>query len=362
MDVLRLDRHADWLDLATRAYRHDFHHLPFYHALAQGAGEGEAHLFVHHDGDDFAALPLLLRPVETMPCHADTGRGWFHGTSVYGYAGPLVSRPDLPEAFRAAFRSALTLELVRRQVTSVFSRLHPLLDQRPLLDGLGELADHGQTVSIDLTLPVDVQRTHFRSTHKRHLNKLARAGATWEYDPEGAHLDAFAECYDQSMRRVGASASYDFGLDHFRAFFDTDDVETFLGVVRIGDDVAAAGLFTRCGPIVQAHLNGTADQHLSLSPAKMMYDGARLWATENGATILHIGGGLGGGEDPLFNFKAGFSRQRHDFVLWRWTLQEAKVAELTTEKRTFREHHGLSGDTGGFFPPFFCGDCPCSGG
>jgi hypothetical protein len=362
MDVLRLDRRGDWLDLVSRAWRHDFHHLPFFHALAEGAGEGGAHLFVHRDGDDFVALPLLLRPVETLPCHAETGRGWSHGTSVYGYAGPLVSRPDLPEAVLAAFRAALTLALVRRQVTSVFSRLHPLLNQRPVLDGLGELAEHGQTVSVDLTLPVDVQRTHFRSSHKRHLNKLARAGATWTYDPAGEHLEAFAACYDQSMRRVGASASYDFGIEHFRAFFDTDDVEAFLGVVRIEDDVAAVGLFTRCGPIVQAHLNGTADRFLSLSPAKLMYDGTRLWSTEHGATFLHIGGGLGGGEDPLFNFKAGFSRQRHDFVLWRWILQDAKVAELTDEKRTFREDLGLSGDTGGFFPPFFCGDCPCNGG
>ena len=359
MDVLRLDRRDEWLDTVSRAWRHDFHHLPFFHALAEGAGEGEAHLFAHRDGDDFVALPLLLRPIATMPCHADSGRGRFHGTSVYGYAGPVVSRPDLPEAFLAAFRDALTAELGRRQVASVFSRLHPLLDQRPVLRGLGDLADHGQTVSIDLTLPTDVQRTHFRSTHKRHLNKLTRAGATWEYDPDGEHLEAFASCYDQSMRRVGATSSYDFGLDHFRAFFRTGDVEAFLIVVKIDHDVAAAGLFTRCGPIVQAHLNGTADRHLSLSPAKLMYDGARLWSTEHGATYLHIGGGLGGGEDPLFNFKAGFSRQRHDFVLWRWVLDEDKVAQLTAEKRAFREDHGLDGDTGAFFPPFYCGGCPC---
>ena len=359
MDVLRLDRRDEWLDIVSRAHRHDFHHLPFFHALAEEAGEGAAHLFVHADGDEFVALPLLLRPVETMPCHAESSRGWSHGTSVYGYAGPLVSRTELPETFLAAFRTAIASELRRRKVASVFTRLHPVLDQRPVLDGLGELADHGQTVSIDLTLPTDVQRTHFRSTHKRHLNKLKRAGATYTHDPDGAHLEAFADCYDQSMRRVGASASYDFGLDHFRRFFDAGEVEAFLGVVHVGADVAAVGLFTRCGPIVQAHLNGTADRHLALSPAKLMYDGARLWATDAGAQVLHIGGGLGGGEDPLFNFKAGFSRQRHDFVLWRWVLDEDKVAQLTAEKRAFREDHGLDGDTGAFFPPFYCGGCPC---
>jgi hypothetical protein len=361
MDVLRLDQRDEWLDTARRAHLHDFHQLPFFHQLAEEGGEGEARLFVHRDGDDFVALPLLLRPIATMPCHAETGRGWFHGTSVYGYAGPLVSRPDLPADVLGRFRDELTATLRDHRVASVFSRLHPLLDQRPVLSGLGELADHGQTVSIDLTLPIDVQRTHFRSTHKRHLNKLKRAGATWEYDPAGKHLEAFADCYDESMRRVGATASYDFGLEHFRRFFDTDDVEAFLGVVKIEDDVAAAGLFTRCGPIVQAHLNGTADRHLSLSPAKLMYDGTRLWSTESGATYLHIGGGLGGGEDPLFNFKAGFSRQRHDFVLWRWILEDGLVTELTAEKRAFREQHGLPGDTGAFFPPFFCGGCPCSG-
>ncbi len=359
LTILRPDQRDEWLALTARAYRHDFHHLPFFHALAEEAGEGDAHLFAWEDGDAFVALPLVLRPLAGVECQAGRDHGWQHATCVYGYAGPFVSSPELPDAVLAGFRGALTEALTGLRVASVFSRLHPLLPQREVVAGLGEVVPHGQTVSIDLTLPVDVQRTHFRSTHKRHLNRLAREGATTVVDHEGAYLDAFTEVYDESMDRLGAAGWYYFGREHFGRFFDRGEVESVFVPVLIGGEVAACGLFTRCGPIVQAHLNGTRSRHWTLSPAKMMYDAARLWATEVGAEFLHIGGGVGGGEDPLFQFKAGFSRQRHDFLLWRWVLQPEVTVRLTESKHAWRLDHGRDPDTGGYFPPYLCPDCPC---
>ena len=359
MDVLELDQRDAWLDVTGRAHALDFHHLPFYHELAEELGEGKAHLFVHREGDDFVAIPLLLRALEDVPCHRDTGSGWWHATSVYGYAGPIVSRPDLPDALLARFRDALASQLESMHVVSVFSRLHPLLDQQRILQGIGELVPHGRTVSIDLTLPTDIQRTHYRSTHKRHLNKLARAGAVCVHDAEGRYLDAFVEVYSLSMFRLGADPAYFFGRDYFERFFTTAEVDAWLSVVLIDEDVAACGLFTQVGDIVQAHLNGTHDAFLRQSPAKMMYDGTRLWADTTDARVMHIGGGVGGGADTLFEFKAGFSRCRHDFVLFKWMLKPEIADRLASDNADFRDYVGLPPSPPGFFPPYLCPGCPC---
>ena len=52
-----------------------------------------------------------------------------------------------------------------------------------------------------------------------------------------------------------------------------------------------------------------------------MLDTVRLWATERGARVLHLGGGVGSKADSLFQFKAGFSDRRHLFHIWRWIVQ-----------------------------------------
>ncbi len=333
--------------------------MPFYHSLAEDAGEGEAHFFVYEDDGDFVALPLLLRRLDDLPCHDEGAGGWYHATSVYGYPGPLVSREDLPEEFLQRFRIALRDHLADINVVSVFSRLHPCIDQAPALQGIGEFCPCGETVSVDLTLPVDIQRQHYRSNHKRDINRLRRLGAVCETDTEGIYLDTFADIHAETMWRVGADDQYYLERSYFERFFTTPEIHARMYVVHMDGDVMAAGLFTHCGSIVQAHLNGTRDRYLHLSPAKLMYDEARLWAAETGAREMHIGGGVGSGQDSLFHFKQGFSRKRHQFVLWKWVLRQTIFHQLTREKEQYRAMTHRAASTNGFFPSYLCPGCPC---
>src|SRR5262245_59033752 len=96
--VLRPDQQAEWMDVLAQSFRYDFYHLPHYHALAELRGEGLAQLFVYTEGPYAIAVPLLLRPLATVPGLADLGAGWWDATSVYGYAGPIGSHPDIPAA------------------------------------------------------------------------------------------------------------------------------------------------------------------------------------------------------------------------------------------------------------------------
>src|SRR5438552_3097776 len=76
------------------------------------------------------------------------------------------------------------------RVVTVFSRLHPLFPQRPLLTGLGEL-QASRTVSIDLTLPAAAQRAGFRKSFKDAINKLRRLGLTVVRDTNGLYFKEF---------------------------------------------------------------------------------------------------------------------------------------------------------------------------
>ena len=88
-------------------------------------------------------------------------------------------------------------------------------------------------------------------------------------------------------------------------------------------------LFGESSGIVQYQLSGTEGQALQLSPLKILIDYARRWATRRGATVLHLGGGVGGAQDSLMHFKSGFSDRRHLFKTWHVVLDEQRYAELS---------------------------------
>ncbi|HEX6141447.1 MAG TPA: hypothetical protein VFZ01_01915, partial [Geminicoccaceae bacterium] len=208
----RLEAHgADdpaWDGLVRRAPSFDFYHCASYHALAEARGEGRAVLFAYREGPSAVALPLLLRRVAEVP-GLESSR-WLDATSVYGYPGPVPVGPPPSDEVLARFRAALRQRLREMGVVAVFSRLHPLLPQPPLLRDLGRIERLGPTASIDLSLPLEEQRRAMAPAHRNQVNKLRRSGAACFLDADGRYLSDFVAIYLETMSRVGAGAYYQF--------------------------------------------------------------------------------------------------------------------------------------------------------
>lgn len=342
--VLRLEDDA-WQQALAGFSTFDVYHLPEYHRLAEQRGEGWAFALIYQwDGCDIL-LPLLLRPVAEIPGLADVADR--DATSAYGYVGPIASHAEIPPAICSAFTEATRAWLLGQGVVSVFSRLHPLLDQTPLLAGAGTIQTVGPTVSIDLKVDPEQIWQQYRSNHRRDIRKLTKRGVVVEHDRDWQGLDAFARIYRQTMTRVGAGAGYFFEDAYFEAIRDTMGAHYDLFLARLEGEVICAGLFSSCRGIVQYHLGGTTTAHLALAPMKLVFDQVRHWAAEQGATHLHLGGGVGSREDELFRFKRGFSERTHAFQVWQWVLDPARYAELCA--RTFGDDEATGS---GFFPRY----------
>jgi len=131
------------------------------------------------------------------------------------------------------------------------------------------------------------------------------------------------------MRRHNAAPEYFFSRDYLSGLWQQLRGHVHLGVVEVNGLIVCAGLFGESSGIVQYHLSGTDEQALALSPLKILIDYARCWATRRGANVLHLGGGVGGAQDSLMHFKAGFSDRRHLFKTWGVVLDEQRYAELS---------------------------------
>jgi hypothetical protein len=345
--VIRAGDSAEWADVLRQTAQHDFHHLAGYHRVAEHHGEGTAFLFAYREADHLIALPLLLRPVDP----ADPA-GPQDATSVYGYCGPVASRGPIPADVVTRFQGALETELSGRRVVSVFSRLHPLIEQRHLLAGVGEIVDVGLTVSVDLTLPEDEQWAGISKKCRRMIRRTQEAGVICVHDHQRLYGRQWAAIYDETMRRVDASRSYRYDAAYFEMLAAELGDVLHLFIALFEGRVVAGGLFTICDGIVQAHLGAMSNAFMKLSPTRLVDDTARRWANEQGATVFHLGGGVAGQEDSLFQYKTRFSDRRHRFATWRWIVDEAAYEELCRRSDRLDAAHGGSAAEPGYFPAY----------
>ncbi len=329
---------------------HDFYHLPDYVRLCSRQEGGEALAFLAEENGNRFLVPFILRPIDLLG--HDEDQLW-DVTCPYGYPSPLLAtnRDRGTDAFLERAVDALLEGLRQLNVVSAFFRLHPILalPVEPLAR-TGHVVQHGETVYVDLTLPAEEIWRQTRSNHRRGINRAKREGHVGEIDERWEEFDTFVDIYGETMRRVGAHKFYYFTRDYFAELRQALGDRLHLCVVRIGGEVACAGLFSEVCGIVEYHLGGTREKFLANYPTKIMFDFVRYWAKGRGNRVLHLGGGLGSKEDSLFHFKAGFSNLRRPFFSWRGVVNERAYSALIER---YESSWGVQADGfRGFFPAY----------
>jgi hypothetical protein len=330
--------HADFIDPGDPRWRrtlararHDVYHLPEYVITAAKQEGGTPAAFYAESGETAFLVPLVIRE---LPAAFGAPADWRDAVTPYGYPCPIVagrSGPGSIAGFLAAFRD------VGRAagLVSAFFRLHPLLElPAEAFIPFGQLDQSGVTVYIDLRRSSAELWSQTRRDHRAGVRKLQSAGYAATLG-EWSHYREFGRLYRHTMERVDASDFYFFSDEYFENLPSALDGRLhFCSVLSPQGDLAAGGLFCVTDGIVQYHLSATAKGHLHVAPSKLMLDHVRRWAKERGSTVLHLGGGLGGREDSLFRFKAGFSPLRAEFRTFRMVLDEHRYEALVNRWET----------------------------
>lgn len=322
LKVIGIDRQQQWESEMGLISARDFYHSFSYNAYYSKKNEIPV-LFCFRQAGYTIIFPLILR--ETAH------NGYFDITSVYGYAGPLCSHSVIPVDVVTKFTESLNQYYLDNNVVSAFCRLHPSFKNESLLEGIGEVLPLSETVFIDLTVPLDVQKRQFRKGVKSDLSKLCREGYSVFEDTGKQHIGEFVEIYNENMVRVGARPDYFFDDAYYNMIFNSPDIDSKLFFVVKDNVKVAASIFVFTGDIIQYHLSGTRGDYLKNSPVRLIIDHVRIYGTENGYKELHLGGGVGSSEDSLFKFKAGFSDCRHQFKVWRHIVNPIIYNQLVKE-------------------------------
>lgn len=311
--------HPQWSALLAES-QHDIYHLPGYLTLEAERTQGLPEAMLVTEGEAMLLVPYLLRSDRDILPDDDLAAAAFDVVSPYGYPGFVLNpaardRPD----FVVSALQTLKQGLRDRGVCSAFFRLHPIVDV-DLAAGLteAEYCFQGETVSVDLTLTESEIWSHTRKDHRNRINRARREGLTARIVPWQEALPTFVDIYVETMARVGAAERYlEFDAAYFTQLGELLGDRLHLCLVEWEGEVASAGLYTEWNGIVQAIFGGTRTAFLKPSPSTLETHTVALWAKDRGNHLLHLGGGVGASEDPLFRYKAGFSKRRHRFYTLR---------------------------------------------
>ena len=321
LEILTLDKKEQWNAIVHSMNQYDFYHLAGYHQLEHS---GQPLLIYYSSKNTSLVLPVILRSID--------GTEYNDLTSVYGYAGPLSSKENPNAQTVKDFQEELLHFFDSLKIISVFSRLHPLFNNQELiLSGLGDIVDTNQTVGIDLSLPEREQKRQYAHSVKNQINRLKRKNVFVKKEQTQEALNIFIEIYRENMKRVNASDMYFFPNDYFYYFMKNLPASLYLAYYE--GKAISGSLVTTCNGIVQPHLSATSNEHLRWSPLKLVWDYIRIDAIEKKEKCLHLGGGVGGMDDTLFQFKAQFSDLRFSFKTWRYIHDEETYLRLVSEKQ-----------------------------
>jgi Acetyltransferase (GNAT) domain len=298
----------------------DFYHLPKYLSIEAKRIGAIPEAFLAVDGEKIFFVPYLLRQCDESILPSAIANKFFDVISPYGYPGFLYDREAANDpSFLKAIADELISVFASKNICSAFFRLHPILN-RDVLDifpaDTFNFTENGETVAVDLSLSEDRIWANTRSTHRNTIYRCKRNGMIPKIVNANQYLPEFMAIYQENLDRLAAKSSYYFDLDYYLNLLQLEN-KVHLSVVELEGQVISGSLLLEHDGIVQYHLSGTKNDFLKLSPTTLLLHFVRSWAKIRGNSYFHLGGGLGGAKDGLYNFKAGFSKQRYKFLTLR---------------------------------------------
>jgi hypothetical protein len=238
-----------------------------------------------HDGEGLA-FPLLVRsdPADVV--------------TPYGYGGPLgTPRPDFADAYAAWCAG--------RGIVSSFVVFHPLYRNGDAAAALGfQPTALAGTVAWPLDVPDLVAAMH--KHHRRIVRRALTEGTETTVTRDPADLAAFVDAYEQTMRRADAAPFYFFAPAYWEAL--TRDVRPLVRVdVSRGGELLASVLGMGAPPWLHYHLGGSTEAGRGSGASHLALLGLAEYGREQGYTLLHLGGGVGGRADSLLEYKRRFA-------------------------------------------------------
>lgn len=337
------------------AIPHDFYHLPGYLELEARRLNATPEAILIQDGEKLFFLPYLLRDCYELVNIVTGQQKIYDVISPYGYPGILVNAAGRDQDFMIECLNSVYECWQQNNICAAFLRLHPILNDHIDVAISSEkftFCHQGDVVICDLTINPDLIRQQIRKNHRTRVKKLNKTGFTVSMVNIDRHLDTFIDIYRETMNRVHANQSYYYTREYFRNIVGILGDRLQLCAVEFDGRIVAACLITEVCGTIQYHLGGTLTEYLPQAPTTMMIDYVIEWGRVRENQYFNLGGGLGGKQDSLHHFKAGFSDLSKPFLTVKSIVNREFYEQLTYLKAESSEMPLSKIQSTTFFPAY----------
>jgi hypothetical protein len=362
-DILRChgtDR-GQWQSLVRRLppFKRDIHYLPEYGEIYEKTFGFEPCLAFFGDQDKFVIQPFVKRCLNDLPFLRHVGpETHYHDISnPYGYGGPVANTESMDgfdqliDAFNRQFCSYCRDE----NFASEFTALSPLTPESSLKMYTARLGAKFEknVVVVDLDKCDRTIWRQFSRGHKSNIKKAQKNGVTVERLPvTPENIELFHCMYLNTMQRHQAASRWFFKKAYFQNCCDllgSDNVSLF--VSKVEGAIASAYLLMHAFSTAYYHFGASESRYFGLRPNNLLMYETILWAKSKGFLHYHLGGGVSTSrDDPLMQFKRGFSDTLRPLYVYYRVHHRDVYEELCRLKREHEKHNGMPSDERDYFP------------
>jgi hypothetical protein len=319
-----------WDELLERLGVGDVYFRSAYLESASLLGQGRP-VYLRHETSD-VVFPCLVR--EAPAGFADVG-------TPMGYGGPVASdRPAI-----AGFLDAYESWCAENRVVATFARFHPVLANQRLVEGRWHVEHIGHSIGWPVEgRDEDGLLAGMDSHHRRVVRKALSAELDVVVEKSPAELSAFVALYEETMRRRDASPFYFFPEAYWQQLTGPLGRALVRADAHAGEELVASIVCLASPPLLHYHLGASSERGQALGANHLLFWRTAAWAAVHGFTRFHLGGGVGGFEDSLYEFKRRFDPEA--------TLP-AYIGKAVHDADNYRDLSGVVEiDYSGYFPAY----------
>jgi serine/alanine adding enzyme len=264
-----------------------------------------------------------------------------------GYGGPVAAGANPPVG---AFFDAYERWCAHTRVLATFTRFHPVLANQRLADGRWHLEHIGHSISWRIEGRAEELFHGLDAHHRRSVRKARGADVEITVEASPADLRGFVSLYEETMRRRNASSFYFFPEAYWRHLTTELGEALVRADAHVEDGELVASMLCLFSPglsspaLLHYHLGASSERGQALGANHLLFLETAGWAARRGVSRFHLGGGVGGFEDSLYEFKRRFDPQG---------AVPAYLGKAVHDVETYRALSGSDDiDYAGYFPAY----------
>ena len=251
----------------------------------------------------------------------------------YGYGGPLIEikQEKGREEFIKTYFEKYEEYCNKNNIVSEFVRFHPLEKNHDYCKEFYDVSHISNTIYIDL-LSKEVIENNMISKARNKIKKAEKNHLIFEEDINLNTIDNFIKLYYETMDKNNASSLYYFDKEYFYNVFKLKD-KVKLFNIRYQGEVVATSIILLGDKWIHYHLSANTEVGYKLAANNFLLYNVAIWGSENGYQKLHLGGGYGGNESPLYKFKYSMNKNGIlDFYIGKKIYNKELYEKLVDEK------------------------------